>query len=69
MKLTTVLCCSYLILFGIAAGVFALTGFDLLQFICLGNATVYRAALSLTGVCALWLLFWLIAFRPQKYLN
>lgn len=69
MKWTTLICCSYLILFGIVAAVYAFTGFSLLHFICFGNTVAVRALLSLTGVCALWLLFWLIAFRPTKYLN
>ncbi len=69
MKLTTLLCCSILILCGLCAAVFALSGFDLLLFLCAGNVTVYRAALSLSGVAAAWLLFWLIAFRPTRPLS
>ena len=69
MKLTTYLACAILILFGIGACVFALTGFNLLLFCCAGNTYVYRALLSLAGVAALWLLFWLIAFRPAEFLN
>ena len=69
MKLTTIICCAVLILFGLGAAAFALTGFDLLRFICFGNDIVYRSLLSLTGVSALWLIFWLIAFRPTDKLN
>ena len=69
MKLTTLICCGILILFGVFAAVYALSGFDLLLFFCAGNSTVYRALLSLAGVGALWLLFWLIAFRPTKPLS
>lgn len=69
MKLTTYLCCALLILFGLGAAVFALTGFNALLFLCAGNVIVYRALLSLAGVSALWLLFWLIAFRPAEFLN
>lgn len=69
MKLTTLICCTYLILFGLGSGIFALTGFDLLRFFTFGNPVIYRAVLSLTGVCALWLAFWLIAFRPTKFLS
>lgn len=69
MKLTTILCCAVLILFGLGASIFALTGFDLLRFLCFGNTIVYRSLLSLTGVSALWLVFWLIAFRPTDQLN
>ncbi len=69
MKLTTLICCTLLILFGVFAAVYALSGFDLLLFLCAGNRIAYRAALSLAGVGALWLLFWLIAFRPTKPLS
>lgn len=69
MKLTTLICCSILILYGIFATVYAIFGFDLLFFLCAGNSYVYRAGLSLAGVGALWLLFWLIAFRPTSSLS
>lgn len=69
MKITTLFCCSLLIFFGICASVFALSGFNLLLFLSAGNAYLYRGILSLAGVCALWLLFWLIAFRPTKFLS
>ena len=69
MKITTILCCSLLIAFGAFALVFALSGFDLLLFFCAGNVSIYRAALSLVGIAAGWLLFWLLAFRPTKPLS
>lgn len=69
MKLTTLFCCSLLIFFGLCASIYALFGFNLLLFLCFQNAVAYRAVLSLAGVGALWLLFWLIAFRPTKYIS
>jgi len=69
MKLTTLICCALLIFFGVCAAVYALAQFDLLLAICAGNMYAYRAILSLAGVAALWLLFWLIAFRPTKFLS
>lgn len=69
MKLTTIICCTILIAFGIGASVYALSGFNVLLFACLGNTYVYRAILSLAGVGALWLLFWLIVFRPTKFIS
>ncbi len=69
MKLTTYICCGILILFGIFASVYALSGFNALLFVCAYNPVVYRSILSLTGVSALWLLFFLIAFRPTKYVS
>ena len=69
MKITTIICCAYLILFGVLAAIYALTGLDLLALATFGNGYIYRAILSLTGVAAAWLLFWLIAFRPTKFLS
>ncbi|MDE6059757.1 MAG: hypothetical protein K2G44_06950 [Clostridia bacterium] len=69
MKITTWICCTLLIFFGISASIFALTGFNLLLFLTAGNVPLYRGFLSLAGVCALWLLFWLFAFRPTKFLS
>lgn len=69
MKLTTEICCGLLIFFGCLAAVYALSGFDLLLVLCFGNAVIYRAVLSLAGVAAAWLLFWLLAFRPLKFLS
>ena len=69
MKLTTWICSGILIFFGLCATVLALSGFNLLLFFCAGNTVVYRALLSITGVAALWLLYWLIAFRPTKYVS
>lgn len=69
MKLTTIICSIVLIAFSVFATVYALSGFNLLLFICFGNVTVMRALMSLTGIAGAWLLFWLIAFRPMKYLS
>lgn len=69
MKLTTIICATILIVFSIFATVFALSGFNLLLFLCFGNLLIERAMLSLTGIAAAWLLFWLVTFRPMKYLS
>lgn len=69
MKITTLLCASLLILFGLGASFYALTGLNLGLLLTAGNVTAYRALLSLSGVCALWLAFWLVAFRPTKFLS
>lgn len=69
MKLTTHLLCGVLIAFGLLSAAGALAGVDLLFLLAFRNAYVYRAMLSLAGVAALWLLFWLIAFRPTKFLS
>ena len=69
MKYTTWIMCGILIIFGLFASVFAFTGFDMLMLVCAGNTYVYRALLSLTGIAALWLIFWLFAFRPTRFLS
>ena len=69
MKITTWICCSILIFFGLCASVYALSGFNLILLMTFGNLIAYRAILSLGGVCALWLVFWLVAFRPTKFLS
>ena len=69
MKITTILCCSFLIALSVIACVYALTGFNLLLFLCAGNVIIFRAILSLAGIAAGWLLFWLIAFRPTRFLS
>ena len=69
MKLTTVICSAILVAAGMFALVYALSGFDLLLFLCGGNVYAFRALLSLAGVAALWLLFWLITFRPLRWLS
>ncbi len=69
MKLTTIFCCTLLIVFGLGACLWALTGIDVLRLVTSGNLPLYRALLSLAGIGALWLLFWLIAFRPTRSLR
>ena len=69
MKLTTLICCGLLCAFGLGACLWALTGIDLLALVTCGNLAVYRALLSLAGIGALWLIFWLIAFRPTRPLR
>ena len=69
MKLTTWISSAILIFAGLCATVYAFSGFNLLLFFCAGNAIVYRSLLSIAGVAALWLLYWLIAFRPTKYVS
>ncbi len=64
MKATCLICCLYLVVIGLNFGVFALFSFDLLFFLAFRSALLYRCLLALAGVAALWLVFWLIAFRP-----
>ena len=69
MKLTTIFLSAVLIAYGLGACLYALTGIDLLFLLTAGNAVIYRSLLSLAGVAALWLVFWLVAFRPTRDLR
>lgn len=69
MKLTCYFCVANLVILGICGGVRALTGFDLLSFACFGNALFYRSYLAICGVCALFTVYSLIAFKPFKGLK
>ena len=69
MKFTTLLCCAVLIFFAISSSVFAFTQFNLPLFLCGNNPILFRALLAIDGLCGLWLLFWLIAFRPTKSIS
>ncbi len=69
MRITSLLCCGVLIVFGLCAALYALFGLDVLLLLTAGNRILYRALLSLAGVGALFLLFVLIAFRPFRILS
>ena len=69
MKLTCYFCVANLIALGIFGGVFALTGFNLLEFLCFGNELAYRSFLAICGVSALFSVYSLIAFKPFKGLK
>ena len=69
MKLTCYFCVANLVILGICGGVFALTGFNLLDFICFGNELAYRSFLAICGVSALFTVYSLIAFKPFKGLK
>lgn len=69
MKATSLLFLIYLIAIGIDLCIFALTSFDPLLWICFQNKIVYRVLLSVAGIAALWMIFWLIAFKPFKNIH
>jgi len=69
MKATSVISLIFLIFIGISAAVYAMTGFNLPLAVCFYNETAYKILLSFSGVCALWLIFWLIAFKPFSPLS
>ncbi len=69
MKLSTILASAVLIALGLFASAYALTGVPVLLVLCGGNVTALRVLLSFGGVAAGWLLFWLIAFRPLKFVS
>lgn len=69
MKLTCYFCVANLVILGICGGVFALTGFNFLLFICFYNTLFYRIFLAIGGASALFTVYSLIAFKPFKGLK
>ncbi len=69
MKFTCYLCVALLILSAVCGGVYAFSGFNLLLFLCANSETVYRAALAVTAVAALFTVYALIVFKPFKGLK
>ena len=69
MKMTCYFCVANLVILGIFGGVYALSGFDLLNFVCFGNVLAYRSFLAICGVSALFTIYSLIAFKPFKGLK
>lgn len=69
MRLSCIICSAVLIALGICGGALALTGFDLLAFICLGNAVAVRSAQAAGGACALFLIYALAVLRPYRGLK
>lgn len=69
MRLTCIICALNLIYLGICGGVYAFSGFRLLLFLCLNNATVMRCVLAVDFVSALFLIYALLVFRPFKGLK
>ena len=69
MKLSCMLCSFVLIALGICGGVYALTGFDLLLFLCLGSPAAARAAMGAGGVCGLFSAYAAAALKPYSRLR
>lgn len=63
------MCVANLIVLGICGGIFAFSGFNLLEFICFGNQMIYRGFLAVCAVSALFCVYSLIAFKPFKGLK
>ena len=64
MRISCILSSAILIILGICGGVWAISGFNLLYFICFYNITIARCVLAAGGVCALFLVFAIVQFRP-----
>lgn len=65
MKATTYISLLFLCLCGIALALYGIFGMTF-SFL---TPTVLRSLCAAAGVCALWLVFWLFAFRPLKNLH
>ncbi len=69
MKVSCYVCVANLIVLGICGGVFAFSGFNLLEFIFFDNQMLYRGFLAVCAVSALFCIYSLIAFKPFKGLK
>ena len=69
MKLTCYMCVAHLIILGICGGVFAFTGFNVLEFLSFGIPAIYNGFLAVCAVSALFCIYSLIAFKPFKGLK
>lgn len=69
MKFTCYLCVVNLVILGIFGGVYAFSGFNLLQFLSFGIPSLYRVYLAICGVSALFCIYALITFKPFKGLK
>ena len=69
MRLSCIICSAILITLGICGDGYALTGFDMLAFICFDNLTAVRSVEAAGGVCALFLAYALAVLRPYKGLK
>lgn len=69
MKVSCYVCVANLIVLGICGGVFAFSGFNLLEFIFFGNQMLYRGFLAVCAISALFCIYSLIAFKPFKGLK
>lgn len=64
--MTCITCTVNLIILGILGGVYALSGFDLLSFLCFGNTTAVRITLAIDLVSALFMIYALLVLRPYR---
>lgn len=66
MRLSFFLCTAILIIMGICAGVFALSGFDLLSAMMLSNASAVRSFMAICLAAALFELYYLVFFCRRR---
>jgi len=69
MKATSILSLIITLFICLCLCAYALSGFNLLLFICFYSETAYRVVLAVGGVAAAWLIFWAIAFKPFKNIS
>lgn len=69
MRLSCIICSAVLIALGICGGVWAIWGFDLLNFLCLANGIAVKCAMAAGGASALFLTYALLVLRPYRGLK
>jgi hypothetical protein len=69
MRLTCTICLINLIILGICSGVTALSGFNLLLFLCFGKVILTSVFGGICGASALFLFYAMIVLKPFERLK
>lgn len=64
--MTCYMCVANLIVLGICGGIYAFSGFNVLEFLSFGMPVVYKSFLAVCAVSSLFCIYSLIAFKPFK---
>ena len=66
MRLSCIVCSAMLAFLAACGGVYALTGFDALRFVCFGSRAAARCAAAAGGACALFFVYALCVLKPFR---
>lgn len=69
MRLSCNLCVLIVCALAVCGGIYAFSGFNLLLFLCFYNTVIYRSALAVGLVAALFNIYALLVFRPFRGLK
>lgn len=69
MRMTCNLCIAFLIVSSIFGGVYALSGVNVLYFLCFKNEIIFRTLLVQTAVAGLFTIYSMLVFKPFRKLK